>query len=131
MKQDTEDLLHKTGQAIHAADILLNGGEVEFAAGRAYYAMLYTAEALLAEQGHRFKSHGSVHGLYGQHFAKTALLDPKYHRWLIRAFNKRIAGDYGIRPNIARGCGGDDRTGTRVPRRRPPVPRRAARVRGP
>lgn len=102
MKADTEELFGRAGQAIHAAEILLDGDEVAFAVGRAYYAMLYTAEAVLIERGYRFKTHGSVHGLFGQHFAKTGLLDAKFHRWLIDAFDERLTGDYAIRPNIAR-----------------------------
>lgn len=69
---------------------------MEFAAGRAYYAMFYTAEALLAEQGLRFRKHGGVHAAFGQHFAKTAQLDPKFHRWLLDGFDKRGQGDYGL-----------------------------------
>ena len=29
-------------------------------------------------------------------FAKTKLLDPKYHRWLLDAFDQRIVGDYDV-----------------------------------
>ena len=63
---------------------------------RAYYAMFYIAEALLNEQDLRFKKHGGVHGAFGEHFAKRGVLDPKYHRWLLAAFEKRITADYGI-----------------------------------
>ena len=29
-----------------------------------------------------------------QEFAKTGLLPPKFHRWLLDAFDERIRGDY-------------------------------------
>lgn len=35
-----------------------------------------------------------VHSAFGEQFAKSGALDPKYPRWLLSAFNKRIAGDY-------------------------------------
>lgn len=70
--------------------------DVEFAAGRVYYAMFYTAEALLAEEGKRSRSHSGVHGLFGQQFAKTERLDPKYHRWMLVAFSNRLQSDYGF-----------------------------------
>lgn len=96
MKKATQDLLKKAARAISAAERLLQGGDTEFAVGRAYYAMFYTAEALLNEKDLRFRKHGGVHGAFGEHFVKTGQFDPKYHRWLLEAFNKRVTGDYGV-----------------------------------
>lgn len=86
MKEDTRKLLEKAQRALHAAEILIRGGDSEFAAGRAYYAMFHTAQALLREKDVRCRKHGSVHAAFGQHFAKTNVLDPKFHRWLLAAF---------------------------------------------
>src|SRR3989338_4572902 len=96
MKDLTKQFLEKAQEAIVAAQQLLAEDHIEFAAGRAYYAMFYVAEALLSEKGLRFRKHGGVHGAFGEHFAKTSELDPKYHRWLLEAFNKRITADYGV-----------------------------------
>jgi uncharacterized protein (UPF0332 family) len=74
--------------------------DAESAGNRAYYAMFYVAESLLAERDLRFSKHAGVHSAYGEHFAKTGLLYAKYHRWLITAFNKRIAADYGVKAEI-------------------------------
>jgi uncharacterized protein (UPF0332 family) len=70
--------------------------DVEFAVGRAYYAMFYATEAMLGEKGLKFRKHGGVHGAFGEHFVKTGILDKKFHKWLIDAFNKRITSDYGM-----------------------------------
>ena len=94
MKEGTCQLLEKAERAIQAADILLAGTGAEFAAGRAYYAMFYTAEALLHERDQEFSNHGAVHAAYGKEFAKSGLLDPKFHRWLINAFDVRLQEDY-------------------------------------
>ncbi len=96
MKEETQKLLQKASRAIHAAETLLREGEADFAVGRAYYAMFYIAEALLGERGLRFRKHSSVHSAFGERFIKTSLLDSKYHRWLIDAFDMRIKGDYGV-----------------------------------
>ncbi|HQL54889.1 MAG TPA: HEPN domain-containing protein [Phycisphaerae bacterium] len=96
MKESTAKLLDKSERSISAGDSLLAGGHVEAAANRAYYAMFYVAEALLGERGLRFRKHGGVHGAFGEHFVKTGLFDPQYHRWLLAAFNKRITADYGV-----------------------------------
>ena len=66
------------------------------AAGRVYYAMFYIAEALLYDQDLEFSKHSAVHAAYGKHFAKTGVLEPKFHRWLLDAFNTRIQTDYGF-----------------------------------
>ena len=47
MSPETQKLLDKASHAIHASDLLLQGGETDFAVGRAYYAMFYVAQALL------------------------------------------------------------------------------------
>ena len=39
-------------------------------------------------------------GAYGQHFAKTKGLDPKFHRWLLTSFDQRQIGDYAFDPNV-------------------------------
>lgn len=101
MKEETAKLLEKGKAAIHAADVLLQANEMEFAAGRAYYAMLYVAKALLAEKGVRAgRKHSSVHALFGEHFAKPGVLDSNFHRWLIDAFDQRLLGDYEIEATI-------------------------------
>ena len=99
MKQIAEAFLAKADRSIAAAETLLPTSP-DFAAARAYYAMFYVTEALLAERGLRFSKHAGVHSAFGEHFAKTALLDAKYHRWLIDAFDRRIAADYGVKADI-------------------------------
>jgi uncharacterized protein (UPF0332 family) len=100
VKENTAKLLDKAQDAIEAADILLTNEKEDIAAGRAYYAMFYTAEALLNELGLEFSKHGGVHAAFGKHFAQPNLLDPKYHRWLIDSFDKRLIGDYGVEANL-------------------------------
>ena len=99
MKQITEAFLAKADRSIAAANTLLPR-DPDFAAARAYYAMFYVAEALLAERDLRFSKHAGVHSAFGEHFAKTGLLDAKYHRWLIDAFDRRIAADYDVKAEI-------------------------------
>ena len=96
MKEETSRLLEKAQRAIKAAENLHADALTEFAVGRAYYAMFYTAEALLNEIGFSFSKHGGVHGAFGEQFVKTGLFDAKYHRWLLDAFDRRIVGDYSV-----------------------------------
>ncbi len=75
----------------------MDADEPDFAAGRAYYAMFYVAEALLFGRGFVFTKHSAVGAAYGKEFAKTGLLDPKYHRFIrdssrFRGFGARRIG---------------------------------------
>jgi uncharacterized protein (UPF0332 family) len=96
LKEETAKLLDKAEHAIRAARLLIDNGEAAFAAGRAYYAMFYTAEALLWEEGRSSRSHSGVHSLFGEMFAKSGRMDSRYHRWMLDAFDRRIQGDYGF-----------------------------------
>ena len=96
MKESSEKLLEKSARAVRAAEILLREGDLDAAAGRAYYAMFYVAEALLFEKGLQFRKHSGVHSAFGEHFAKAGTLDSKFHWWLLNASDKRIQADYGV-----------------------------------
>jgi uncharacterized protein (UPF0332 family) len=101
MREYARKLLDKALDAIEAAGLLTNMEKAEIAAGRAYYAMFYIAEALLFNQFDlKLHQHDQVIAAYGKHFAKTKQLDPKYHRWLRDGFEKRISGDYGVDTGI-------------------------------
>jgi uncharacterized protein (UPF0332 family) len=100
VKEVTKQFFEKAEEALVVAQQLLTNDHAEFAAGRVYYAMFYVAEALLNEQGLRFRKHGGVHGAFGEHFAKSGVLDPKYHRWLLAAFEERITADYEVGESI-------------------------------
>lgn len=76
-------------------------GFFDLAASRAYYALFYVAEALLAHLGQSYSSHAAVIAAYGREYAKTAKLDPKYHQWLIAAQNFRNVGDYGVDAHVS------------------------------
>jgi uncharacterized protein len=101
MKDRTRKLLDRALDSLEVAEAVLDMNKPEIAAGRAYYAMFYVAEALLAEKDLEFSTHGQVIGAYGLHFAKTKELDPKFHRWLVDSFDIRVTGDYNVDENIS------------------------------
>lgn len=96
MKPDIEKLINKAERAIKSAEKILEDGDYEFSASRAYYALFYIAEALLLQKDLRFKKHTAVHAAFGEQFVKIGILDPKFHRWLLDAFDKRIVADYDV-----------------------------------
>jgi uncharacterized protein (UPF0332 family) len=64
--------------------------------------MFYAAEALLLARGLKFSSHSAVSAAFGRAFAKTALLDPKSHHYLVVSQNTRNESDYGRGPGVSR-----------------------------
>jgi uncharacterized protein (UPF0332 family) len=50
---------------------------------------------MLLSKGFTFSSHSAVIVAYGKVFAKTGLLDSKFHRYMIDAQERREIGHYG------------------------------------
>lgn len=44
----------------------------------------------------RRSRHEVSHAAFGERFSKDKILDPKFHRWLLQSFDKRLKADYGI-----------------------------------
>ena len=101
MRSETTELLDKAKRSLKTAEKILKDGEVDFAGSRAYYAMFYVAEALLLERGLSFSSHSAVTANFGKEFAKTGILNPKFHNYLIKAQDRRNIGDYAIGDHLA------------------------------
>ncbi len=56
--------------------------------------MFYLTEALLLSKKLTFSKHSSVIAAFGKEFAKTGVLDAKFHRYLIVAEKRRESGHY-------------------------------------
>jgi uncharacterized protein (UPF0332 family) len=91
---EVKALLEKARRSQRAASKLFKDGDVDFAASRAYYSLFYTAEALLLARGLSFSSHSAVIANFGKEFAKTGLLNSKFHRYLTESQDRRNIGDY-------------------------------------
>jgi uncharacterized protein (UPF0332 family) len=103
VKEEARRLLEKALRAIQNADDMLHRrNDVDFAAARAYYAMFYVAKALLREKHLDSRKHGGIHALFAEHFTKSGLLDAKFHRWLLSAFDRRVQADYLAEVKITR-----------------------------
>jgi len=93
---DQSALLAKARDSVRGAELLARDGLYDFAVSRAYYTMLYAAEALLLGEGLRFSSHGAVISAFGLHFAKPEVAARHFHHYLIDAQDSRVQGDYDI-----------------------------------
>ncbi len=102
MNPDIEALIHKAKKSLGAARSLIKDSYFDFAASRAYYAMFYVAQALLARIDQSYNKHSAVISAFGREYAKTGKLDTRFHRWLLDAQDFRNIGDYGIDAQISK-----------------------------
>jgi uncharacterized protein (UPF0332 family) len=96
MSKEENFLLEKARENLKVAQLLVREGFFDVVASRTYYAMFYIAQALLLRLGQTYSSHSAVISAYGKEYAKTGILDPKFHQWLIKSKGLRQTGDYGM-----------------------------------
>ena len=100
MKKEVQRLLQKADHALEVAESLYRQGFPQDASSKIYYAMFYAAQALLKSKDIEVLKHSAVESALGYHFAKTARIDPKYHRMLINARKIREIVDYDIQEEL-------------------------------
>ena len=87
--------LKLSDESHEVAEGLIDMGHPRFSAAQSYYTIFYLAQAMLQSKGLTFSSHSAVVAAYGKEFAKTGVLDPKFHRYIIDAQRRRQVGHYG------------------------------------
>lgn len=97
---EMQHLLNKADDSHAAAKVLIDKGFTGFSAAQSYYTIFYLVEALLLSKGLRFSSHSALIASYGKEFAKTGVLDPKFHRYIVVAQERRETGHYNAEPII-------------------------------
>jgi uncharacterized protein (UPF0332 family) len=95
LSDEIQALLRKARESLQAATLLKERGFFDFSASRAYYSMLYAAEAILLTKDLRLSKHQAVIAAFGKHFAKSELVPVELHRFLLDGFRNRLEGDYG------------------------------------
>ena len=98
---ELDALLKRAKDNLTAARNVLEDGFPDFATSRAYYAMFYVAEALLAHIGQSYSNHSAVIAAFGREYAKSSTLEPKPHRYLISSQNFRNVGEYGVEAHVS------------------------------
>jgi uncharacterized protein (UPF0332 family) len=88
--------LDRARQDLKAAQSNLDQGFYGVAVTRAYYAMFYSASALLASKGIARNKHSGVISAFGEYFVKMGLIETEYAKMLGHAFNSRLGSDYDI-----------------------------------
>jgi uncharacterized protein (UPF0332 family) len=102
VNSEVKALLEKAKRSQKAAAKLFKDGDVDFAASRAYYSLFYIAEALLLSRELSFSSHSAVISNFGKEFAKTGVLNPKFHYYLMESQERRNIGDYSVLAEVTK-----------------------------
>ena len=82
-------------ETLRAAQMLYEqGADPASIVNRAYYAMFYSALALLITIGKETSKHSGALALFDQHFIKRGILPKEMSKFLHTAFDMRLTGDY-------------------------------------
>ena len=101
MTPEQAALLRKARASLGAARLLAEQEDYfDFAVSRTYYTMFYIAEAMLLGEELAFSKHSAVIAAFGEIFAKTDRVPPKFHRYLIEGEDIRNIGDYDIKSGV-------------------------------
>ena len=94
MSPVTRGHLEKAARAVRAARLLLDDGHPDFAASRAYYALLYVAGALLREEDLRLAEHLDLYGQVRERFGRSRVIEPCFYEALQTGGSVRQRADY-------------------------------------
>lgn len=92
--KEIKSLIERAEKYLRSAEILLEEEDYESSVSRTYYAMFYSAQAMLLTKNLSFSSHKGVISTFGEHFVKTGIFPKEMGKELNRAFEKRQLGDY-------------------------------------
>ena len=92
--KEIASLMARAQRYLKSAEILFQDGDYESSVSRVYYAMFYSAQAMLLTKGLSFSSHKGVISAFGENFIKAGIFPREMGRELNRAFQKRQIGDY-------------------------------------
>lgn len=92
--KEVESLIKRAEKYLKSADVLIEEEDYESSVSRTYYAMFYSAEAMLLTKDLSFSSHKGVISGFGEHFVKTGVFPREMGKELNRAFEKRQLSDY-------------------------------------
>jgi len=99
--KDISELIEKAKESLDAAKSLFESGFYDFSVGRSYYALFYTAEAVLLTKNLSFSKHSAVIAAFGKEFVKPAILPKKLREYMVSAFDIRQLGDYGAPGSVS------------------------------
>lgn len=93
-KENIKNELDRALKAMDAATLLFDEGFLSDAVSRLYYSLLHSIRALLLTKGLEPKSHEGVLRVFGLHFIKEGIFEPKDSHIFARLMKYREEADY-------------------------------------
>ena len=81
-------------ERLRAAKKLLDDNFIVDSINRSYYAIFYSARALVAKDEQDFSKHSAVISYFRRNYIKTGIFDKKFSKYIGDAFVLRNDGDY-------------------------------------
>ena len=88
--------LARAHQMLDTSRLTLDHGDFITTVNRAYYAVFYAANAMLATQHMERSKHSGVIATFREHFVKTGLIESEYSDWYGALLDTRQRGDYSL-----------------------------------
>ena len=95
LKQMIAYRLEQAEETLEESQLMSEAGHFRAAVNRAYYAMFYAIQALLAKDGFKTSKHTGAISIFDKEYVKTALFDKQFSKWLHQLFDLRQDADYG------------------------------------
>lgn len=93
-REVAEDGIRQAKEKLAVAQLNLDGNFFRDSISRAYYAVLYAEDAALATKGFVAKSHAGTESLFGYHFIRKGLVDPRFKGLHKKIEKARVQADY-------------------------------------
>jgi uncharacterized protein (UPF0332 family) len=93
-KENLREEIDRAVESMKAADLLFDNGFVRDAVGKLYYSLLYTVRAMLLTKSLEPKSHEGALRLFGLHFVKHGIFEPKDSHIFSKLMKYRQEADY-------------------------------------
>lgn len=94
MEEKIEALLNKAQKYLRSAAVLFELEDFDSTASRAYFAMFYTAQAMLLSETQAFSSKQGIRSSFIQHFVDNGPLPARAGEAFERASELQEVGDY-------------------------------------
>jgi uncharacterized protein (UPF0332 family) len=91
-----KELIALAEQALRTAQITLDAGDFRATVNRAYYAIFYSASAVLLTQGQERRRHAGVISAFREYMIKTGLIEAEYSHIYGESLVIRENADYAV-----------------------------------
>lgn len=94
--------IEQSDQTVHEAEYLISAGFYRGAVNRIYYSCFYLLSALAIKFEFTTSKHNQLIGWFNKTFISTKILPKEISQFVLKAYNKRIKGDYEPVDNLNR-----------------------------